>query len=116
MRHICFPAILVLGLGACGGGDTESAVETPGADESPKTRVLEAGAAVLQDKPPIDATTYGAYLYNPVVGESAILGRSFRIKLWPTVVVLKDGQEVARVVRPVSADEVRVALAQAGGA
>ena len=29
---------------------------------------------------------------------------------------LKDGREVARVVRPVSADEVRVALAQAGAA
>lgn len=34
---------------------------------------------VFNNKPPIDATTYGAYLYNPVVGESAILGRSFRI-------------------------------------
>jgi len=30
------------------------------------------------------------------------------------VVVLKDGQEVARVVRPVDADAVRQALAQAG--
>lgn len=49
-------------------------------------------------------------------GPGRPLGRSFRIKLWPTVVVLKDGQEVARVVRPVSSDEVRVALAQAGGA
>ena len=49
-------------------------------------------------------------------GPGRALGRSFRIKLWPTVVVLKDGQEVARVVRPVSADEVRVALAQAGAA
>ncbi|WP_020654048.1 thioredoxin family protein [Massilia niastensis] len=46
-------------------------------------------------------------------GPGRPLGRSFRIKLWPTVVVLKDGQEVARVVRPDSADEVRVALAQA---
>ena len=49
-------------------------------------------------------------------GPGRALGRSFRVKLWPTVVVLKDGQEVARVVRPVSADEVRVALAQAGAA
>jgi hypothetical protein len=32
------------------------------------------------------------------------------------VVVLKDGQEVARVVRPADADEVRSALAQAGAA
>jgi iron complex outermembrane receptor protein len=34
---------------------------------------------VLNNKPPIDATTYGAYLYNPVVGESAIIGRAFRV-------------------------------------
>ena len=35
-------------------------VETPGRDERPKTRVLDAGAAMLQDKPPIDAIN--AYL------------------------------------------------------
>ena len=46
-------------------------------------------------------------------GPGRPLGRSFRIKLWPTVVVLKDGQEVARVVRPTDADAVRQALAQA---
>jgi len=46
-------------------------------------------------------------------GPGRPLGRSFRIKLWPTVVILKDGQEVARVVRPTDADAVRQALAQA---
>jgi thioredoxin 1 len=49
-------------------------------------------------------------------GPGRPLGRSFRVKLWPTVVVLKDGKEVARVVRPAGADEVRDALAQAGAA
>jgi thioredoxin 1 len=39
-------------------------------------------------------------------GPGRPLGRSFRVKLWPTVIVLKDGQEVGRVVRPGSADEV----------
>ena len=34
---------------------------------------------VADRKPPIDATTYGAYLYNPVVGDAGILGRSFRV-------------------------------------
>ena len=34
---------------------------------------------VADRKPPIDATTYGAYLYNPVVGEAGIIGRSFRV-------------------------------------
>lgn len=48
-------------------------------------------------------------------GPGRALGRSFRIKLWPTVVVLRDGQEVARVVRPQDADTVRQALAQVAG-
>ena len=34
---------------------------------------------VADRKPPIDAVTYGAYLYNPVVGEAGIIGRSFRV-------------------------------------
>lgn len=49
-------------------------------------------------------------------GPGRALGRSFKIKLWPTVIVLKDGQEVARVVRPADSDEVVAALAKAGAA
>jgi thioredoxin 1 len=33
-------------------------------------------------------------------GPGRPLGRSFGVKLWPTLVFLRDGQEVARVVRP----------------
>ncbi|TAK38050.1 MAG: thioredoxin [Lysobacteraceae bacterium] len=33
-------------------------------------------------------------------GPGRVLGRSFRVKLWPTLVFLLDGEEVARVVRP----------------
>ena len=33
-------------------------------------------------------------------GPGQRLGRSFGVKLWPTLVFLRDGQEVARVVRP----------------
>ena len=43
-------------------------------------------------------------------GSGRPLGRSFRVKLWPTLVLLRDGQEVARVVRPQGADEIRAAL------
>jgi thioredoxin 1 len=49
-------------------------------------------------------------------GPGRPLGRSFRVKLWPTVVVLKDGQEVARVVRPDDAAQLGQALQQAGAA
>jgi thioredoxin 1 len=48
-------------------------------------------------------------------GPGRPLGRSFRIKLWPTVVFLKDGVEVARVTRPDNPHEVREALVAATG-
>src|SRR5687767_12853192 len=33
-------------------------------------------------------------------GPGRRLGRSFRVKLWPTLIFLKDGQEIGRLVRP----------------
>jgi thioredoxin 1 len=39
------------------------------------------------------------------------LGRSFQVKLWPTLVFLRDGKEVAKLVRPQSAGEIGQALA-----
>ena len=38
------------------------------------------------------------------------LGRSFRVKLWPTLVFLKDGAEVERLVRPTDAGAIAAAL------
>ncbi len=46
-------------------------------------------------------------------GSGRKLGRSFRVKLWPTLVVLRQGQELARVTRPADEEEVRQALAAA---
>ena len=46
-------------------------------------------------------------------GSGRALGRAFRVKLWPTLIVLRNGQELARVVRPLDAEEVRQALAAA---
>lgn len=40
------------------------------------------------------------------------LGRSFTVKLWPTLVFLRDGKEIARVVRPHDSREMATALAQ----
>lgn len=42
-------------------------------------------------------------------GRGKPLGRSFRVKLWPTLVLLKDGQPLAQLVRPTEG-EVRQAL------
>lgn len=43
-------------------------------------------------------------------GPGRLLGRSFRVKLWPTLVFLRDGVELARVVRPTSAGSLAAAL------
>jgi thioredoxin 1 len=37
---------------------------------------------------------------RPLVQPGRPLGRSFGIRLWPTLVFLRDGREVARLVRP----------------
>ena len=47
-------------------------------------------------------------------GRGKPLGRSYRVKLWPTLVVLRDGEEVARAVRPSTADELRDVVDAAG--
>lgn len=43
-------------------------------------------------------------------GPGRPLGRSFRVKLWPTLVVLRDGAEVGRVVRPLDVADVEQVL------
>lgn len=44
-------------------------------------------------------------------GSGRRLGRSFSIKLWPTLVFLRDGQELARLVRPAREADIARALA-----
>ena len=48
-------------------------------------------------------------------GPGRALGRSYRVKLWPTLVLLRDGQELARLVRPTQAADILQALQQAQG-
>ena len=45
-------------------------------------------------------------------GKGRPTGRSFAVRLWPTLVFLCDGREIARVVRPTDAEPVSRALAQ----
>jgi len=40
------------------------------------------------------------------------LGRSFKVKLWPTLVFLKDGKQTTQLVRPAGAEEIEQALSQ----
>ena len=48
-------------------------------------------------------------------GKGRPLGRSYGVKLWPTLVFLRDGVEVARVVRPDDEQPIRAALARCAG-
>lgn len=44
-------------------------------------------------------------------GPGCALGRSYSVRLWPTLIFLRNGQEVARRVRPVDVDSIQTALA-----
>ena len=87
-------------------------------DASKGTTVLEFGATwcpICQGaQPVIQEALGGRQLAHLQVedGPGRPLGRSFRIKLWPTLVFLRDGQEFARVVRPGTAQDLAPALAQ----
>jgi thioredoxin 1 len=43
-------------------------------------------------------------------GKGKRLGRSYGVKLWPTLIMLRDGKEMARVVRPTATAEIEAAL------
>ncbi|HUQ10091.1 MAG TPA: thioredoxin family protein [Steroidobacteraceae bacterium] len=44
-------------------------------------------------------------------GKGKRLGRSFQVKLWPTLVLVEKGKEVGRVVRPNSEAEIEAIFA-----
>jgi thioredoxin 1 len=43
-------------------------------------------------------------------GSGQPLGRSFGVKLWPTLVFMKDGREVTRLIRPSRPQEIAEAF------
>jgi len=43
-------------------------------------------------------------------GPGRALGRSYQVKRWPTLIVLRDGQEIGRLVRPTAVQAVINAL------
>ncbi|HQX60071.1 MAG: thioredoxin family protein [Rhodoferax sp.] len=59
-------------------------------------------------QPLVDAALQGQTLRHVKVEDGAgrALGRSFAVKLWPTLVFLRDGKEVGRLVRPQSHEAV----------
>ena len=65
-------------------------------------------------RPPVRAAVARAGAGVPHVkseaGPGRRLGRSFKVKLWPTLVFLRDGVEVERLARPQAAGDIAAAL------
>jgi len=87
-------------------------------DMLPGPTVLEFGAPwcgyCVNAQPQIEA----AFARHPHVRHIRIedargrpLGRSYKVKLWPTLVFLRDGQERSRLVRPARTEDIDRALA-----
>ncbi len=45
-------------------------------------------------------------------GKGRPLGRSYQVKLWPTLIFVRNGKEVARLVRPDDSQAISEALAK----
>ncbi|RYZ05645.1 MAG: thioredoxin [Myxococcales bacterium] len=83
-------------------------------DALPGTTLLEFGAAwcpICQAARPLieDFVRSAAGLRHVRIedGKGKPLGRSFRVKLWPTLIVMRDGRELGRAVRPSNASDLR---------
>ena len=81
-------------------------------DRTPGLLVLEFGATwcphCQATRPDVDAavTRHSEVRHTWVEdGKGKPLGRSFRVKLWPTLVFLRDGTVVSQLVRP-SRDDI----------
>jgi thioredoxin 1 len=65
---------------------------------------------------PLLEAAFAAYPLIPHIkiedGHGRRLGRSFRVKLWPTLIFLHNGKEIARLVRPLNSTVITEALAQ----
>ena len=89
----------------------------PEVDALPGAVVLEFGTGWCGHCSAAQPAIEAAFGEHPLVphlkiedGPGRPLGRSFRVKLWPTLVFLRDGEEVARTVRPLDSREVAAGL------
>jgi len=78
--------------------------------------LLEFGAPwcgyCIAAQPAIEAALAGRDVRHLKIedGRGKPLGRSFRVKLWPTLVLVRDGTECARAVRPATLAQVETIL------
>lgn len=92
---------------------TQEAPSRESLDGSAETILLEFGADwcgyCRRAQPIVDAALArrsGIRHLRVEDGPGRALGRSFRVKLWPTLILLGQGRELARVVRPSDAAEL----------
>ncbi len=95
----------------------ESSLSREQVEARPGAAVLEFGAPwcgiCAAAKPALDT----AFAGHPTLARTKVwdgpgqaLGRAYEVKLWPTLVLLRDGREVDRLVRPSDASTVSAAL------
>jgi thioredoxin 1 len=101
-------------------GDAQSAPSRAEVDALPGPTLLEFGSPACGHCRRAQPLIAQALAAHPAVRHLKIadargkrLGRSFRVKLWPTLVVLADGREVARLVRPAAVGDIEQALGKA---
>jgi thioredoxin 1 len=75
--------------------------------------VVEFGASwcpICRDAQPMISTAFAAHADVRHIkvedGSGRPLGRSFRVKLWPTLIFMRDGKELTRVVRPTTSAQL----------
>lgn len=101
------------------GDYTDSEPKRPDIDATQDPIVLEFGSPWCGHCSAAQPLLEQAFLDHPDVrhikiadGRGRRLGRTFGVKLWPTLVFLRDGEEQARLVRPRDQSEIRKALDQ----
>jgi len=96
----------------------EAAPERAEVDALPGATVLEFGTnwcgVCRAAQPAITQALAGQPIRHIKIedGSGRKLGRTYSVKLWPTLIFLKDGAEAARVVRPGQAQDLHDALSQ----
>jgi len=85
-------------------------------DATKGTSVLEFGATwcpICQGAQPLILEALAGREWQHIKvedGPGRPLGRSFQVRLWPTLVFMQNGHEIARVVRPKSMQDLAPAL------
>ncbi len=105
--------------------ENRDSTDGPSGDEVDAMRepvVIEFGAAHCGHCRAAQPLIAQALEQHPVVrhikvedGPGRKLGRSFRVKLWPTLIFMLQGRELARLVRPADAQDIEQALRQIDG-